>query len=349
MSGRRAIGLMMLILAGLFGAANLYAFSQEWRQRERLVADGLRQPRGMVWMPDQAIVVAEAGLPGTPNSGRLTWASASSARQTMVDALPSDDAGGPVALALGPAGLLVLTGPCAQPRCASLLGPDANGQLTVLAELKGRSPWGLALGTDGAAWVTDRASGELLRVPDIGVPDSGAPPPAPPGSSKEEARGEDAKATAAGGDAAGRTADAGAGSARDAGAAATRMPVVVARFGPSSDPRGIALGPDGAVYVALFGVGTVARVGPDGAVATAVAGLTQPVGVGVDSGGRLLVLEAAGQVVRVGSDGQRELFARDLDAPSALLVAPDGRTYVTAAGQLLQVRRLGPVGPRRFV
>ena len=291
MSGRRAIGLMMLILAGLFAAANAYAFSQEWRQRERLVADGLRQPRGMVWMPDQAIVVAEAGLPGTPNSGRLTWASASSARQTMVDALPSDDQGGPVALALGPAGLLVLTGPCGQPRCASLLGPDADGQLTVLAELKGRSPWGLALAPDGAAYVTDRGAGELLRI------------------------GQGAE------------------------------PAVVARFGPASDPRGVAIGADGAVYVALFGAGTVARVGPDGTVATAVAGLTQPVGVGLDPDGRLLVLEQGpGRVTRAG-----EVVARELEAPSGLLVAPDGRTYVTAAGQLLQVRRLGPVGPRRFV
>ena len=296
MSGRRAIGLMVLLLAGLFGAANLYAFSQEWRQRERLVADGLRQARGMVWMPDQAIVVAEAGLPGVANSGRLTWASASSARQTMLDALPSDEAGGPVALALGPAGLLVLTGPCGQPRCASLLGPDASGQLTVLAEMKGRAPWGLALAPDGVAYVSDRASGELLRV----------------GQGTE--------------------------------------PAVMARFGAGADPRGVALGADGSLYVALFGQGAVARVAPGGATTIAAEGFGRPIGVGLDPEGRLLVLDqASGQVVRVGADGRRDVFARDLDAPTGLLVAPDGRTYVTTAGQLLQVRRLGPVGPRRLV
>jgi DNA-binding beta-propeller fold protein YncE len=291
MSGRRAIGLMMLILAGLFAAANVYAFSQEWRQRDRLIADGLRQPRGMVWMPDQAIVVAEAGLPGTPNSGRLTWASASSARQTMLDSLPSDDGGGPVALELGPAGLLVLTGPCGQPRCSSLLGPDANGELAVLAAMPGRSPWGLALSADGVAYVTDRAAGELLRI------------------------GQGAE------------------------------PAVAARFGPGSDPRGIALGPDGAVYVALLGAGSVARVDAGGGVSTAVGGLAQPIAVGLDPEGRLLVLEqGAGRVTRAG-----EVVARDLEVPSGLLVAPDGRTYVTTAGQLLQIRRLGPVGPRRLV
>ena len=49
------------------------------------------------------------------------------------------------------------------------------------------------------------------------------------------------------------------------------------------------------------------------------------------------------------ADGRRESVAEELDAPAGLLVAPDGRTYVTAGRQLLQVRRLGPVGPRRFV
>jgi glucose/arabinose dehydrogenase len=295
MSGRRAIGLMLLILAGLFAAANVYAFSQEWRQRERLVADGLRQPRGMVWMPDQAIVVAEAGLPGTANSGRLTWASASSARQTMLDALPSDDAGGPAALALGPAGLLVLTGPCAQPRCAALLGPDAAGQLTLLADLAGRSPWGLALAPDGAAYVTDQAAGELLKV---GV---GA------------------------------------------------VPTVAARFGAAADPRGLALGGDGSVYVALRAAGQVARVDPAGRVSAAADGLARPIAVATDPEGRLLVLEeTGGRLLRI-ADGRRESITEGLDAPAGLLVAPDGRAYVTAGGQLLQVRRLGPVGPRRFV
>lgn len=282
---------MLLILAGLFAAANVYAFSREWRQRERLVADGLRQPRGMVWMPDEAIVVAEAGIEGVSNSGRLTWASASSARLTMLDGLPSDDRGGPVGLAFGQAGLLVLMGPCAQPRCASLLGPDAAGQLVAIADLAGRSPWGLALGADGAAYVTDRRASELLRV--------------------------------------------------EPGAA----PTVLARFWDGAEPRGVAIGADGSLYVALFGRGTVAKVARSNEVSVAADGLDQPIAVGFDPEGRMLVLEqGSGRLIRAG-----EVVASDLVTPTGLMVAPDGRTYVTAAGQLLQIRRLGPVAPRRMV
>lgn len=318
MSGRRALGLMLLALAVLFAAANAYAFSQQWRQRERLVADGLRRPHGAVWMPDDALVVAEAGEVGRPDSGRLTHAAAESGRQTILDGLPSDRSGGPTGIARAAnGGLLIVTGPCAQPGCAALLGPDAAGDLVVLADLRRRPgaeqrrsarPWGLGLGADGAAYVTDAGTGELLRV--------------------------------------------------DAGA----RPVVstVASFGESAVPRGLALGPDGAVYVALFGAGAVVRVAPEGAVTTVADGLSGPIALGLDPEGRLLALEhTAGRLVRIdrAGVGAPEVLARGLDGPTGMAVAPDGRVYVTVRGeaadgrpgQLLQIRRLGPIGPRRLV
>jgi glucose/arabinose dehydrogenase len=302
---------MLLVLAVLFLAANAYAFSQQWRQRERLVADGLRRPRGAVWMPDDALVVAEAGDPSRPDSGRLTRAAAESGRQTILDNLPSDANGGPTGIARAADGsVLIVTGGCAGRRCASLLGPDRAGELVVLADLRQRPgagerarPWGLALGADGAAYVTDAGTGELLRIV------TGAAPPSVS---------------------------------------------VLASFGDGASPRGLALGPDGALYVALAGQGALVRVTPGGAVATVAAGLAEPIAVGLDPEGRVLALERGGQLVRLEPDGARAVLARDLDRPTGVAVAPDGRVYVTLrgeatelpyrTGQLLQIRRLGPVG-----
>ena len=315
-SGRRALGVIGLVLAVLFLAVNLYVFSQQWRQRERLVADGLRRPQGVVWMPDDALVIAEAGEAGRPDSGRLTRAEAESGRQTILDKLPSDPSGGPSGIARAANGsLLIVTGPCTGPRCAALLGPDAAGELVVKADLRARPgagerarPWGLALGADGAAYVTDSGTDELLRI------ETGA---APPRISR------------------------------------------VAGFGEGAAPRGLAFGRDGALYVALFGAGSVVRVGPDGSVATVAGGLSEPIALGVDPEGRLLALEhAAGRLVRFDAAGGRpEVLSHDLDGPTGMAVTPDGRVYVTVRGlaadgrpgQLLQVRRLGPIGPRRFV
>jgi glucose/arabinose dehydrogenase len=313
---------MLLALAALFLAANTYAFSQQWRQRERLVADGLRQPRGVVWMPDDALVVAEAGDAGRVGSGRLTHASASSGRQTILDGLPSDASGGPTGIARAANGkLLIVTGPCAGHRCAALLGPDAAGELVVLADLRARPgagprsrPWGLALGPppDGAAYVTDAGTGELLRV-----------------------------------------------EAPALGAAVGTTVATVADFGPAAAPHGLAVGGDGALHVALSGAGAVVRVGLDGSRTTLVDGLAEPIAVGFDPEGRLLVLEhASGQLLRLRpAGGTPEVVARGLDGPTGLALAPDGRVYVTVRGrspdghpgQLLQIRRLGPVGPRRVI
>jgi sugar lactone lactonase YvrE len=309
---------MLLALALLVGAANVYVFSQQWRQRERLVADGLRRPHGVVWMPDDALVVAEAGEVGRYDSGRLTHASAESGRQTIIDDLPSDPSGGPAGIARAANGsLLLVTGPCAGRRCAALLGPDAAGDLVVLADLRARPgagararPWGLALGPspEGAAYVTDVGTDELLRVDTRRAPAEVA---------------------------------------------------ALAAFGPGAGPHGLAIGPDGGVYVALLGAGALVRVAPDGAVRTVAEGLAAPIAVGFDAEGRLLALEhAAGRLGRLEpAGGPPTVLASDLDGPTGMAVAPDGRVYVTVrglaadgrAGQLLQIRRLGPIGPRRLV
>jgi sugar lactone lactonase YvrE len=344
MSGRRALGLMVAILFVVGLAVAGVVASRGWRQNERLVAAGLRSPRGIALMPEDGLIVAEAGLPDVrgradparraTNTGRLTWI-AEDSRGTLRDGLPGEYVGQTDELsgasAIVPAGggrILMLFGACEASPCRALHALDRDGSLSRLvdfaAPLAGRAanasanPWGLAVRPDGVAFVSDAAAGDLVRV-------------------------------------------------EIAGASATAQPA--AAFGSASDPRGVAIGPDGAVYVALFGPGRIERVGQDGAISTVASGLTRPIALGFEPEGTLLVLEFAsggdavggfparsGRLVRLdlARPDERQVISANLDYPTALLVAPDGRAYVAnggfhrsgPTGELLQIRRLGPRPPR---
>jgi DNA-binding beta-propeller fold protein YncE len=304
MSGRKALGLMLLLMM-LFGlVVGWLTVSRQWRQNERLVAPGLRNPRGVALTADDGLVVAEAGLPDVAGSGRLTWVAADS-RGTL-----HSEMSGVAAVAAAPDDrILVLVGACDGPLCRALHALDKSGRLSKLADLGGEDPAGLTVAADGTVYVSDARTGDLTILSPAIVP---------------------------------------GGVAR------------LAALGPDAAPRGLAVGRDGAVYVALSGAGRVARVGPDGAVATAADGLAEPVGVGFEPDGRMLVLERGngssnGRLVRIdpAKPDESTVVSRDLPAPTSLLVAPDGRAYVTAgsgqAGGLLQIRRLGPQPARRVV
>ncbi|HZR01370.1 MAG TPA: ScyD/ScyE family protein [Chloroflexota bacterium] len=318
MSGRRAILLVLLMMA-VFGlvVAGLVV-SRQWRQTERLVAAGLRSPRGVALMPDDGLVVAEAGLPDAAGprdrstrpigTARLTWI-AEDSRGTLYDGLPGEYSGardqvsGLAALApLPDTRILVLIGACGAPGCRALHALDRGGHLTRLADLEGGDPWGLAVAADGgAAFVSDEATGAIWR---IGL---------------------------------------------DGGAA---TPTTLASLGPDASPRGLALGPDGALYAALFGAGRVVRIGMDGAVTPVADGFDQPIGLGWEPTGTLLVLEhATGRLLRLDprSPARRTTITQGLDAPTSLLVARDGRAWVTTPTALFQIRRLGPPPPRTYV
>jgi streptogramin lyase len=301
MSGRQALGLMVLLMA-LFGLLVAWiTVGGEWRQRERLIAPGLRNPIGVALLRDGGLVVAEAGLPDAPNSGRLTWVAADS-RGTLQAGLS-----GVAAVAAGPDDrILVLMGGCDGPQCRALHAIDRSGSITRLADFRGE-PAGLAVGADGTAYVSDAATGDLTAL---------------------------SASIAPGG------------------------VMTLAALGKEAAPRGLAAGPDGSVYAALTGASRVVRVGSDGAVASVAEGLAEPVGVGLEPDGKVLVLErasGAGRLVRLdpAKPTERSVVSADLPQPTSLLVAPNGRAYVTAGqgehGELLQIRRLGPLAPRRVV
>lgn len=362
MGGRRAVALILGLVALFTVAVVGFAFTQQWRQSERLVAAGLRSPRGMAWIGEDLLVVAEAGLADAAGrgdrstrqiaTGRLSWTSAiGNSRGTMVDGLPGEYIGlldeviGPAAVGLAPDGrLYTLTGQCQAPLCSALLARQPDGQLTTVADLRAfarahpavsgaapndeSNPWGVAVASDGVVYVTDAAANSLLRIDPRVSPASIA---------------------------------------------------VHARLGENPVPTGIALGPDGALYVALFGplphpagAGSIVRVDDAGSVTSVVAGLTMPVGVGFEPDGHLLVLELAdgydpatgyragsGRLLRIGraDSNDRRTLSSGLDFPTALVVAPDGRVFVSNSGafgrgasgqgEVLQIRRVGPPPKRR--
>ncbi|HEY3108655.1 MAG TPA: hypothetical protein VGL23_07875, partial [Chloroflexota bacterium] len=170
-NGRLAVVLLATIVVVFMAAAVGFAFSQRWRQSERLVAPGLRHPRGIAIVRPDLLAIAEAGPPG-----RLSWISTSeSSRGTVIEGLPSEELGGgpagPVAVALGAdLRLYALTGGCAAPLCAALLWRADAGSLAVVANLRdlapaGRSdPWGLAIAPDGVLYLTDPGAGAIVRV-----------------------------------------------------------------------------------------------------------------------------------------------------------------------------------------
>jgi sugar lactone lactonase YvrE len=130
-------------------------------------------------------------------------------------------------------------------------------------------------------------------------------------------------------------------------------------------PTALAVGPDGTLYVsnlltfpAVEGGAKVWTLTPDGTLTEFATGLTAVLGLAFDSEGRLYALETTaggtadapiipgtGRVVRLASDGSWETIATGLVFPSGMTFGDDGTLYVSnfgfgfppGAGQVVKV------------
>jgi RHS repeat-associated protein len=144
-----------------------------------------------------------------------------------------------------------------------------------------------------------------------------------------------------------------------------------------NNPSGLALGPDGSLYIAEFSSHRVRRVGPDGIITTVAgtgnsggvinnisatsANVSSPSGLALGPDGSLYISEGTGshRVRRVGPDGiittlagnglttyngdNRLATTARLNAPRGLALGPDGSLYIAEFGNH-RVRRIGPDG-----
>ena len=114
---------------------------------------------------------------------------------------------------------------------------------------------------------------------------------------------------------------------------------------------GVAVGPDGLVYVADFGPSlrgaggeNVLRVLADGRVEVFASGFAGASGNAFGPDGSLYQSDVArGEVYRISPDGNRTLLASGLTSPVGLAVAPDGAVYV-AQCRPNSVARIDPAG-----
>jgi len=137
---------------------------------------------------------------------------------------------------------------------------------------------------------------------------------------------------------------------------------------PQSDsvPTGVAVGPDGSIYVAELtgfpftdGAAQIYRIAPDGTRTIAYTGFTNLADIAFGADGTLYALEVdtnglatpggTGALIRVNADGTQDtLFSDGLVTPTGLAIGRDGAFYVTnfsAAPGIGQVLRISAAIP----
>jgi streptogramin lyase len=89
-------------------------------------------------------------------------------------------------------------------------------------------------------------------------------------------------------------------------------------------PLGIAVAPDGTVYVADAGNRSIRRIAADGTVTSFARDLAEPHQLALDRAGRLYVADAAQGIVRIEPDGRRTVLELDVHAPYGVAIFEAG-------------------------